>query len=1037
MSNKLKKIEISAFRAFNKKQIFDFTCDDKIANLVVIFGPNGFGKTSFLDAVEWGLTGKINRIVNNKILKEKANSENGYVLKNTNSEVAVGEVVFIADNDDKMIRTTQELNGKCKRDYKVGNKKFIGETFKEIYKENVNNNNILAHDQIDSFLKSVTPEERYNGLVSFWDYTNDAEEYQKILEVYKIGQDYIKENKKELSNKKKELKQVESEIYSLEKLNVDLMKVNEKLNGEKIKLLNEAFTKDDLNNIKEFLLAYISRIEDDINNINYENERIKYLYNNYEEYKLNCTQYKEKNEIIKDIKEKLNVYKEYKDKISEKSVKDKILKDLEYQNKTIKFLIENIDEFESEINKIKQLKDDIRNIEKKLNQLDGAFLEVNNKIETNNINRDKLVKAIHLYKSKISNSKQLMEYDSRLRTLKTTKNDFYRELEALRRNIINLEANNKEKEKIIENISKMNTENKLNSIPNGYENYYNDIKNSFELYDFIKEKIRTNNEQFNTLIDLKNEAKELVTAGLKHIENTETSICPLCNKEFDNHKSLLNAINTKISNAAVIKKLKDENEELNKREKELRLNISNKKEEIIKAIRVDIKSRNDKVYTIKLKIKELEVEIVNLENEMKLLNGEIEITSVYFEEDEILALNEKDMFETMQLKWKKILNEKESNLDEINKLIKNDEKEKEDFTKSINGLKKNIQCKLGKIREIESREFIETFMIRLKENNIDKKEEIVNVSNEITSKLNFIADEEKKLNNEIIVLIEKIKNSDEKNIKNQLEIESKNIEKLSKKINTYSNFLKYIKEVEMQNFNKNMLYTIIKEKEIKIEENQKIKQFLRATLENVILLNNNIRFNRLRNELKEKEIYIKYLDEMNERIEKIKLEATEYIEKKINRAFNTDVINAIYDMIEPHPELKEIKIVPNFDSNKPQLNIYSLNKNGNKHEPALYLSSAQLNILSLSIFLARTLHEKSENMNTIFMDDTVEHLDSINTLSFIDLIRNIISVLDIQIVLTTHNEDLFNLFKRKIDSEYYNAKYLELNGFGVLKGEEG
>ena len=395
------------------------------------------------------------------------------------------------------------------------------------------------------------------------------------------------------------------------------------------------------------------------------------------------------------------------------------------------------------------------------------------------------------------------------------------------------------------------------------------------------------------------------------------------------------------------------------------------------------------------------------------------------------------MFETMQLKWKKILNEKESNLDEINKLIKNDEKEKEDFTKSINGLKKNIQCKLGKIREIESREFIETFMIRLKENNIDKKEEIVNVSNEITSKLNFIADEEKKLNNEIIVLIEKIKNSDEKNIKNQLEIESKNIEKLSKKINTYSNFLKYIKEVEMQNFNKNMLYTIIKEKEIKIEENQKIKQFLRATLENVILLNNNIRFNRLRNELKEKEIYIKYLDEMNERIEKIKLEATEYIEKKINRAFNTDVINAIYDMIEPHPELKEIKIVPNFDSNKPQLNIYSLNKNGNKHEPALYLSSAQLNILSLSIFLARTLHEKSENMNTIFMDDTVEHLDSINTLSFIDLIRNIISVLDIQIVLTTHNEDLFNLFKRKIDSEYYNAKYLELNGFGVLKGEEG
>ena len=80
-------------------------------------------------------------------------------------------------------------------------------------------------------------------------------------------------------------------------------------------------------------------------------------------------------------------------------------------------------------------------------------------------------------------------------------------------------------------------------------------------------------------------------------------------------------------------------------------------------------------------------------------------------------------------------------------------------------------------------------------------------------------------------------------------------------------------------------------------------------------------------------------------------------------------------------------------------------------DPILYLSSAQVNILSLSIFLAKALQNKDVMVNTIFMDDPIQYLDSINVLSFIDLLRSITSdkQLDRQVVISTHDENFFNL----------------------------
>ena len=50
MNKKIKEIDITAFRAYKDIQKFDFIHEGSgsVANLVAIYAPNGYGKTSFL-----------------------------------------------------------------------------------------------------------------------------------------------------------------------------------------------------------------------------------------------------------------------------------------------------------------------------------------------------------------------------------------------------------------------------------------------------------------------------------------------------------------------------------------------------------------------------------------------------------------------------------------------------------------------------------------------------------------------------------------------------------------------------------------------------------------------------------------------------------------------------------------------------------------------------------------------------------------------------------------------------------------------------
>ena len=162
-----------------------------------------------------------------------------------------------------------------------------------------------------------------------------------------------------------------------------------------------------------------------------------------------------------------------------------------------------------------------------------------------------------------------------------------------------------------------------------------------------------------------------------------------------------------------------------------------------------------------------------------------------------------------------------------------------------------------------------------------------------------------------------------------------------------------------------------------------------------------------------------------------------YIVEQTNAYFKSNLINEIYQKIDPHPSINHIIFETKRGRTGLQTYINSCDKSEkNKIPPMLYLSSAQVNILSLCIFLAKVLSDNNSTLNTIFIDDPIQHLDGINLLAFIDLLRTITSKLNRQVVISTHNEQFYKLLKIKMDSRYYQSRFIELNSVGEVKKNE-
>ena len=74
-----------------------------------------------------------------------------------------------------------------------------------------------------------------------------------------------------------------------------------------------------------------------------------------------------------------------------------------------------------------------------------------------------------------------------------------------------------------------------------------------------------------------------------------------------------------------------------------------------------------------------------------------------------------------------------------------------------------------------------------------------------------------------------------------------------------------------------------------------------------------------------------------------------------------------------------------------------------------------------------------EFVDTIFIDDPIGHFDDLNILSFIDVLRTIITETNWQIIISTHDENFYEVMKIKLNSKYYNSKFFKFKDEGNIE----
>jgi DNA repair protein SbcC/Rad50 len=103
-------------------------------------------------------------------------------------------------------------------------------------------------------------------------------------------------------------------------------------------------------------------------------------------------------------------------------------------------------------------------------------------------------------------------------------------------------------------------------------------------------------------------------------------------------------------------------------------------------------------------------------------------------------------------------------------------------------------------------------------------------------------------------------------------------------------------------------------------------------------------------------------------------------------------VQRYFRYLNPIPNNSEII----FEGDENQLNIkvafdkILIDKPGGKSNAKNILSSGQLNVLAISIFLAINNEQKIHSLNFVGIDDPIQNMDDINQYSMCDILSNII-----------------------------------------------
>lgn len=1035
---KIRKVEIEGFRAYRKKAdgLFDFTLPDgSPASFVTIFAPNGFGKSSFYDAVEWAFTNNVERYIRepHRVYNEtaargtKVASEPQYILRN-NEIPANWPTSVTVDTTLRPFHRALPTIRSDSRDLRFTENQTEEDSqkFRRIF---------LSQDAIDSFLRETKPEDRY---IDFMESFGSATE-QTRHELHVIKQD----NKGIIDALRQERMQLESRLQ-------------EPIDTEVFAAYN--ITADKLSTLGE----HVSHIDDDFSTIK-EHEilsqtitRKNHLTNQFEETSASKLSLQQKLGLQEDLRRakeskikastEVTKYQKwvsdseryqrlYSTENSEREHLGEILASLEYHHylrNTAAYYIKIKEERLKSREKIdhigKQLETinfSIANERTQKDNIEKRLLELNEKtLEWNTLKSQ----ATGIY-AEIASNQSLLEHLEAGHSTSLSE-------EALTEGSIsqlNVQLEKYRKIKIdrqfyeSEDALILNIKPELLSLLQSHDQSSNSLELQIQGLFISQELLNQHSSQIDNLISI----------GLDIIREHTPSACPLCSTPFKSVDDLTNSIHSNKHLSQVVKNNERLISELTSSKKladeSLSLAISS-----LEAIRDDaILKVNSALQTLLTRKSNLETEISDIS--LKITSTIERIDSLRSRTFNLPLKTLEEKISSERLLLENEISENSKTLTKCTLAIRDSE------TKGAE-LGSQILSSAQRISAIESDTDYINHSAEPTSNDGSLESIIATYEGKI---INLQNDKEETLTstgqiNELL-----------KNLHSEMLLEGswQPRETLAGLLNRareeLATFESYIAEY----------YTdLAKLLGRNIEDTLDLSETLNNEIEKISITEKSIRdriflYIELEDQLKAFAPYVEHIklrqrlsevmteSHQHEKLdEKLKQELTQiadHLKAQIKSFFFTDLINSIYKKIDPHPSFTEIDFDCDFDvDSRPKLNVVIKDTSLNQViSPNLYFSAAQLNILSLSIFLARALHaEYNDNsLDVILIDDPIHSMDSINILSTIDLLRSVSLRFGKQIIISTHDENFYELLKKKIPPIEFSSKFLRLPTFGVVE----
>ncbi|MCG3845745.1 AAA family ATPase [Photobacterium damselae] len=1034
---KIKKVEIEAFRAYKSKSdgTFDFT-DNKgePSNFVAIFAPNGFGKSSFYDAVEWSVTnhlerlsGEYNKSNNLSAAKStKTPNEGLKILRNKYADKSVDTKVVVTTNSQNVYERKLPKIRKNQMDLRIGNgEKRENDFFRRV---------ILSQDEIDRFLREAKPQDRYSKFMK--SFGGDIEAARMELSAL------INDNQSELSslnNKRnallEELKQpIDLSIF--EQFNSIATELN--VLGEGIVLPNESLSSETVRKLDSNLVSRQFELNTSVHANSKTLEELSELLNKIPEMELHAGYKIDKKTKLDRLSKGVADADKYKGLLDsyEKCVEDQ-KQAIARLNRLVE-IADSADNFlqtESRLKEITKTKsvltEECTRLRIELTGFQKNQADLNNELKIDEDRASLLRRSVDnsgpVYAELSNNRKRLDALNQQITAKK-----------------VEIQLGKAQQEKLGQELSEISAlritsslllAGKLGGLVFERQNIDQLTRCQAEL-DLIEVHNKALQATQRSITEQMETHERLVALGLDYLSIKSSHICPLCTEPHSSPEELI----AKVKGQNLLSELSQENFKqislASTRQNELRDEIQRITKQAVESQTLQLSKLRSKVHEIEVKLATAEREessfVLEQEN---LVNRNSELEKL------VWGLSSQELVTRVEAELNQLSMKRPNLIQQIGELVTQIQLANESLKK------KHVE--LGVLEsEMENKSSAHayvTVLAYLNENAIATQEinkHCEKRKNELEADVQgykisceSLARQCNELQQEMLADGTWVDFSQLKKEKKTLEVELTSTQSVINAFYKHLSNIISIHSVDTLEQAKVLITAKIDECQVRAHELEKLLNGVKLLLELLTSFKPYIKHISIKEELDALERKLEQRDRVDEILVAERAVIIEKLEVLINNFFFEDLINSIYKKIDPHPTFKKVEFKVSFDTEKPSLNILVSDGAGGMISPILYFSAAQTNILSLSVFLANALHATDDEDNpidVILIDDPIQSMDSINVLSTIDLLRSICLQFDKQLIISTHDENFFGLLQRKIPTEIFGSKFLKLEKFGVV-----